>query len=237
SGSAGTEATSARQSPPGARASAASSRTLPGSCCANGRRPGAEAAERAWSRPVARTVSVSNTPPACPTPDTGATSTCTRGYNPVVFTLKVLFLQGGAHRDGAGPPRAGPFFPSALSPQPSNRGRRTRSVERLARSMIVPIAKRPVPHHQDSPVSRNAGPTGFFWCARGARPARSAGAGPGQAVMSAQPGQSLRAPISVVETRTFARPDASIGCPSARPRLAKRELDVQPVSTVAPRTR
>src|SRR5699024_2282335 len=96
--------------PPGARASAASSRTLPGSCCANGRRPGAEAAERAWSRPVARTVSVSNTPPACPTPDTGATSTCTRGYNPVVFTLKVLFLQGGAHRDGAGPPRAGPFF-------------------------------------------------------------------------------------------------------------------------------
>src|SRR5690625_3010386 len=109
-GGAGPAATSARQSPPGARASAASSRTLPGSCCANGRRPGAEAAERAWSRPVARTVSVSNTPPACPTPDTGATSTCTRGYNPVVFTLKVLFLQGGAHRDGAGPPRAGPFF-------------------------------------------------------------------------------------------------------------------------------
>lgn len=63
---------------------------MPGSCAASGFRHGPSASDRTRSRPVARIVSVSSTPPAYPTADTAATSTWTVGYDPVVFTLKVL---------------------------------------------------------------------------------------------------------------------------------------------------
>ncbi len=52
--------TSARQSPPGAAASATSSRILPGSCTARGLRHGASAADIAASRPDSRTASTSS---------------------------------------------------------------------------------------------------------------------------------------------------------------------------------
>lgn len=63
-GSARSVATSARQSPPRATASATSSRILPGSCTARGLRHGASATDTAASRPVLRTVSTSSTDPA-----------------------------------------------------------------------------------------------------------------------------------------------------------------------------
>jgi hypothetical protein len=44
----------------------------------------------ARSSPVAITVRISSTPPACPTAAVADVSTRSRGYKPVIFTLKVL---------------------------------------------------------------------------------------------------------------------------------------------------
>jgi hypothetical protein len=48
----------------------------------------------ARSSPVAITVRISSTPPACPTAAVADVSTRTRGYKPVLFTLKVLLEFG-----------------------------------------------------------------------------------------------------------------------------------------------
>jgi len=93
-GSARSTARSARQSPPSARLSARSVMILPGSWTANGLRHPASADDRKRSSPVAVTVRVSRTPPACPTAAVADVSTRTRGYKPVIFTLKVLLELG-----------------------------------------------------------------------------------------------------------------------------------------------
>ncbi len=72
-------ATSARQSPPSANDTARSRSTLPGSCTAPGRRHRASPVLNPTSRPAARIVSVSSTPPAWPTADTGPDATEGRG--------------------------------------------------------------------------------------------------------------------------------------------------------------
>ena len=91
SGSARSMATSARQSPPRAVASATSSRTLPGSCTVRGLRHGASAADIEVSRPTLRTVSTNSTVPACETAPWPPPSTRTRGYNPIrLLTWRVL---------------------------------------------------------------------------------------------------------------------------------------------------
>src|SRR5450759_4207493 len=67
---------------------------LPGAWTANGLRHPASAADKARSRPVAVTVRVSRTPPACPIAAVADVSTRTRGYKPVIFTLRVLLELG-----------------------------------------------------------------------------------------------------------------------------------------------
>ncbi len=78
-GSARTIPASARQSPPSATARATSSRILPGSGTARGRRHGVSAADIALSRPGLRAVSTSSTPPACETTPLPPPSMRTRG--------------------------------------------------------------------------------------------------------------------------------------------------------------
>ena len=91
SGAPRSTATSARQSPPSARETATSSRTLAGSWIAVGLRHGSSATESARSSPAARTLSTSNSPPAWDTTPTPAASVRTRGYSPVDSrTRKVL---------------------------------------------------------------------------------------------------------------------------------------------------
>jgi hypothetical protein len=96
-GSPRSTATSARQSPPNARATARSHTTLAGSCRANGLRHGANARDNSAPSLLARTASASSTPPARDTTPEPAASTRTQGYNPVVFTWKVLL---GSARHG-----------------------------------------------------------------------------------------------------------------------------------------
>jgi hypothetical protein len=67
---------------------------LPGSWTASGLRHPASADDRDRSRPVAVTVRVSRNPPACPIAAVADVSTRTRGYNPVIFTLRVLLELG-----------------------------------------------------------------------------------------------------------------------------------------------
>src|SRR5512135_2680676 len=69
---------SARQSPPNASDRARSSTTLPGSWIASGLRHGANAADNPVSSPAAATVTVSSTPPACPTAPERLVSTWTQ---------------------------------------------------------------------------------------------------------------------------------------------------------------
>jgi hypothetical protein len=92
-GSARSTATSARQSPPSARVSARSVITLPGSCRAIGLHHGASAIDSPRPRPAARAASTSTTAPLCDTTPDPFESTWTRGYNPILFTLKVLLAQ------------------------------------------------------------------------------------------------------------------------------------------------
>ena len=72
------------------RSTAGSDSILPGSCAADGRRQAASACERPSPRPVTLMASVSSTAPASATAGTWPDSTPTHGYNPVLFTTKVL---------------------------------------------------------------------------------------------------------------------------------------------------
>ena len=74
-GSPRSTATSLNASPPSARDTARSRRILPGSWTANGFRHPASASDSPRSRPAARIVSVSRTPPAWATAVTFAVST------------------------------------------------------------------------------------------------------------------------------------------------------------------
>lgn len=90
-GSARSAAMSARQSPPRASAIARSQTIFPGSWTAFGCRRRASAVDRAWPRPVAVTVVVSSTAPACQTTPAPVVSSVNDGYNPVgLLTRKVL---------------------------------------------------------------------------------------------------------------------------------------------------
>ena len=67
--------------------------TFPGSCRANGLRHRARALDNAVSSPAARNVSTSETAPACDTTPTPDASGRTRGYSPILFTMKALTAQ------------------------------------------------------------------------------------------------------------------------------------------------
>jgi hypothetical protein len=79
SGSARSNAISARQSPPNASDTARSISTFAGSCLANGDRHADNPADSSRPSPDTRTVSVSSTPPADDTTPLPAVSTRTDG--------------------------------------------------------------------------------------------------------------------------------------------------------------
>jgi len=82
-GSSRRSATSARQSPPNATATARSSRILPGSWMANGLRHGANAADNPAARPVFSAVRSNAMAPACDTTPRPVVSTDNDGYSDV----------------------------------------------------------------------------------------------------------------------------------------------------------
>src|SRR5664279_460872 len=93
---------------------------LPGSWTANGLRHPASAADRARSRPVTATVRISSTPPACPTAAVADVSTRTRGYKPVIFTLKVLLDSESVDVRNPHSPKSGAL---STSPTPASHPR------------------------------------------------------------------------------------------------------------------